>query len=152
MVKGMEMDEVVELFGKYSCARMLNLNCKVLGLVISGCRYIYDSERCVEVGAGSMFLLGEGLHFVKDMPTQDGERVCIVEIEITQALMQSAIISLINDYEVENFDQFKDCDTLHTVHIHILNLFSRCLKSVKDEERHVRVVGCCIFDITWMNE
>ena len=76
------MDEVVELFGKYSCARMLNLNCKVLGLVISGCRYIYDSERCVEVGAGSMFLLGEGLHFVKDMPTQDGERVCIVEIEI----------------------------------------------------------------------
>ena len=108
------MDEVVELFGKYSCASMLNLNCKVLGLVISGCRYIYDSERCVEVGAGSMFLLGEGLHFVKDMPTQDGERVCIVEIEITQALMQSAIISLINDYEVENFDQFKDCDTLRS--------------------------------------
>ena len=101
------MDEVVALFDKCSCAKMLRFNCKILGLVVSGRRFIYDSENRVEVSAGSMFLLTEGIHFVEDVPNSDYEGVEIIEIEITPSLLQDATISLINDYGVDSLCPFK---------------------------------------------
>ena len=107
------MGEVIALFNKHSCATMLSLNSKILGLVISGSRFIYDSDCCVEVSAGSMYLLGEGMHFIEDVPAQYGELAYVIEIEITSAMLQSALVSLINDYGVENFDQFRNNATLY---------------------------------------
>lgn len=79
-----------------------------IGYVISGTKYIYNNDKCYEVGEGDMFILDFGFHYEENLIGSNGRFEQIV-FYISAATLQQIIFSLNINYGL-TFSSRHSCD------------------------------------------